>query len=1060
MERTPIVELSGQNITTPTTGLLINAGPSTVKGLVINRWMNGNGIILRGAAGNHTIQGNYIGVDVTGSIALPNLVGISVQSPNSVIGGTTIGERNVISGNTGPPGAVGTGINVNGQVTGVALVGTGSGTTILGNFIGLNAAGTAAIPNSNGMFVTVPNVTIGTTAGGNAISGNQFSGILTGAQTPGGGSTTILATPTGTLIQNNRIGTNLAGTFAIANGGDGVTINAGNAQIGGTGASQGNLLSGNTSAGVSMGLASTRGASPQYITQSSNVIVEGNTIGLNAAGTAAIPNVNAGVRVNSANARIGGTVPGAGNVIAGNTGAGIAVGRSTLGANVSAGTGAQILGNFIGTDAAGAASIGNGSDGIRIINVSTVTVGSPGAGRNVISGNGNNGAVVGSQAVFVNPSSISMSGIQVVGNYIGVTPSGTAARANYIGVGFASSGGFTVTGTLIDRNVISGNVQFGVNLGTSGATGTLITGNVIGLNAAGTASIANIAGGIFVPSPNTVIGGTTAANANVISGNSGNGISLTTGATGSQVLGNFIGTNAAGAATLAQHELRGVDHQRLEHYCRRSGRRGDERHFRQRHGDVLWCGYHSQWRQRPHHSWQSHRHQRGGDQRHPQRRWRHPDQRLQHHHHWRFACRRAKPDFREWLVHEGRPWRLASGIAVNNQILGNYIGTDVSGAAILGNNSSGVSVGGTASGRLSGRRTGNVISGNGKNGFFGAGVNLQTGSTGTSVQGNRIGTDAAGNVALPNANGGLNVNSSNSNVIGGTAAGAGNLISGNGSGTGLAGDPAEGIGIFGTSTGNTVYGNLIGTNADGSAALGNGFIGVIVNGSSNTIGGTGTASNLISGNLSHDVQISGGSSNQVLNNLIGTNGTGTAGIGNAQNGVQIDTAANNNLIGGVLAGTGNTIAYNTGRGVAVQSGTGNAIRSNSIHSNGNLGIDLGSNGPTSNDLGDGDAGANNVQNFPSITAANAGSTIVDGTFNSAANTTFTLDFFASATCDPSTFGEGQRYLGSTAVVTDGTGNVAYSVILGASLTAGESITATATDPLGNTSEFSACVVVP
>ena len=172
---------------------------------------------------------------------------------------------------------------------------------------------------------------------------------------------------------------------------------------------------------------------------------------------------------------------------------------------------------------------------------------------------------------------------------------------------------------------------------------------------------------------------------------------------------------------------------------------------------------------------------------------------------------------------------INNGVAINaatmNGIRGNYIGTDITGNAIIANRQSGVDVfntgiignfiGGTVSG------AGNLISGNGSNGNFGVGVHLSTNSASTVVQGNRIGTNAAGTAALPNANGGVQASNSNANMIGGTIAGAGNLISGNGSNAGQAGNAGEGVAIFGNSGANRVQGNLIGTNATGNAPLAN-----------------------------------------------------------------------------------------------------------------------------------------------------------------------------------------------------------------------------------------------
>ena len=401
---------------------------------------------------------------------------------------------------------------------------------------------------------------------------------------------------------------------------------------------------------------------------------------------------------------------------------------------------------------------------------------------------------------------------------------------------------------------------------------------------------------------------------------------------------------------------------------------------------------------------------------------------------------------------------IAISTATNTIIQGNYIGTDITGNAIIANRQSGVDVlntgatviGGSASG------AGNLISGNGSNGSFGVGINLSTGSADSTVQGNRIGTNAAGTAALPNANGGVNANSSNDNLIGGTAAGAGNLISGNGSAAGQAGNVGEGVGLFGTSTGNVIHGNLIGTNAAGTAALSNTNAGVILFAPNNIVGGSGIgARNVISGNGLHGIDITSGAGSIVLANFIGTDVTGTVAVPNASVGINVGAGGSNSSIGS--PGAGNTIAFNSAVGVLVaSSATGVAIRANSIHSNGGIGIDLDGAGITANDPGDGDSGANNRQNFPVITSTSAGSNLVGATLGSTPGTTFTLDFFANAVCDPSGNGEGQRYLGSAITTTDGGGNASFQFSLTSAPAAGEFVTATATDPSGNTSEFSAC----
>ena len=142
------------------------------------------------------------------------------------------------------------------------------------------------------------------------------------------------------------------------------------------------------------------------------------------------------------------------------------------------------------------------------------------------------------------------------------------------------------------------------------------------------------------------------------------------------------------------------------------------------------------------------------------------------------------------------------------------------------------------------------------------------------------------------------------------------------------------------------------------------------------------------------------------------------------------------------------------------------ITTNSIHDNGALGIDLSAlgdaDGPTLNDPGDIDTGANGLQNFPLITLASQASstsTLIQGSFNSAPNQSFTLEFFSNSACDPTGFGEGQEFLGSTSVNTDGNGDASFLVTLPIGVRVGDSVTGTATDANNNTSEFSQCRTV-
>lgn len=345
-----------------------------------------------------------------------------------------------------------------------------------------------------------------------------------------------------------------------------------------------------------------------------------------------------------------------------------------------------------------------------------------------------------------------------------------------------------------------------------------------------------------------------------------------------------------------------------------------------------------------------------------------------------------------------------------NVIQGNYIGVTAQGDKALGNGREGIDVS-TSAGDVSVSNTliggaapgaGNVISGNNFDGIL---IGSFT-TAATTVQGNRIGTSADGMSKIPNGGDGIHIDLGNNNVIGGSAPGAGNLISGNGK---VSSGLGRGSGISVGSLNNVIQGNLIGTDATGTGPLGNLEDGIL-GGRNTTVGGTGAGEG----------------------NVIAFNGL--RGISN--NG---------------------TIA------------TANSYRGNSIHSNGasgspftpGLGIELGPAGPNANDPGDSDTGANNLQNFPIISSvmAGGGSTNVKGSLNSSASTSFNLDFYRNSSCDPSGNGEGEHFIGSTLVTTDASGNANFDTTFAVSTAASEVLTATATDLSGNTSEFSPCATV-
>jgi len=202
--------------------------------------------------------------------------------------------------------------------------------------------------------------------------------------------------------------------------------------------------------------------------------------------------------------------------------------------------------------------------------------------------------------------------------------------------------------------------------------------------------------------------------------------------------------------------------------------------------------------------------------------------------------------------------------------------------------------------------------------------------------------------------------------------------------------------------------------------------------------------------------------NRIEGNYIGTDKDGATALKNGSYGV-LFSGVSGNTIGGTAAEAGNVIRGNGSAGVYVASGTRNAILANRIYGNGGLGIDLSPSGRTANDLGDGDAGSNNLQNYPVIAQAvvAGGTTTITGTLNSEPNKTYRLEFFANTAADPSGYGEGETYLESISVTTDASGNASFTLPYSGDLT-GQKITATATELVGgstpgSTSEFSQAV---
>ncbi len=156
---------------------------------------------------------------------------------------------------------------------------------------------------------------------------------------------------------------------------------------------------------------------------------------------------------------------------------------------------------------------------------------------------------------------------------------------------------------------------------------------------------------------------------------------------------------------------------------------------------------------------------------------------------------------------------------------------------------------------------------------------------------------------------------------------------------------------------------------------------------------------------------------------------GASPLPNNGNGIEIVGDSITNTLGSPAPGAANLIANNGGMGVRMATtilGTPaqNPLRGNRIFNNGDIGIDLGGDGPDINDPGDGDTGENEHQNYPVLLSATDSGTIT-GTLNSVPNTEYFLDFYRNTVCDPAGHGEGEEFLGMGVVMTDNAGDAAF-----------------------------------
>ena len=612
----------------------------------------------------------------------------------------------------------------------------------------------------------------------------------------------------------------------------------------------------------------------------------------------------------------------------------------------------------------------------------------------LISGNGSSGVYLAGAGVAAN---------WIQGNYIGTDLSGGIIVSN-AGDGITL---ISAPGNIICGNVISGNGLAGISLNNSASSGNIISGNRIGTDATGKFPLSNRVAGIYISgAAGNQIGGTNTGAGNVISGNAEDGIYITGGAAGNSIRGNLIGLDVTGANRLP------------------NGYNG-----------ISLSGAVSNLI--------------GG------------------------AVSGARNVISGNTIHGVEIYLVTDA---GNTICGNYIGTDITGAKAVANTWHGVFIQGCSNilgGVTAG--SGNVISGS----SLGLGVLLfgNNGNvTGNLIQGNIIGLDAAGSNSLGNGDAGVGIDGAANTQVGGTSAGARNIISANG---------GEAIYVIGDgSTNNVIQGNYIGTDQTGTVGRGNASSGIMIldGTAANWIGGSAPgAGNLISANgggyFNGGIYLAA-SWNVIQGNFIGTTANGVGALGNFGHGIDLQPNATSNVIGGIAAGAGNRIAFaqdSLRSGVRVRTGAlNNLISGNAIFSNGALGIDLdpadGSSSPGVNPIVPCENGvaanaANGGQNYPVLTNVISGAgTKIRGSLNSAQGGTYTLQFFSSPVGDPSDYGEGQIFLGQT-TLTLGASSCSsnFTAVLPASVPAGWVVTATATDTNNNTSEFSAwtnVVIVP
>jgi gliding motility-associated-like protein len=829
---------------------------------------------------NTSVTKNLIGLNALGTLAKANEQGISVSGSST---GTLIGidntNSNVISGNS---------------LNGIYLLG-GVSTSVSGNIIGLDMAGGYAI--GNGLNGVKCDFATGSIIGGNIlnrniISGNGTSNSDAGINLSETGSTTIAA---------NYIGTNITGLISIGNQAGIVTFNSHAGHIG-SAVPNNNIISGNVNNGITI--------------NSANTNIEGNVIGLNSNLSGALANGNNGIQVIADSVSIGVSEV---NIISGNT---------TNGIFLVSVTNCDIDRCIIGTNPAFSLGLGNSENGIYIAGGSDHNIG-------VLSGNTIVGHIIHAGARLDGTSNVVM-----LNNMIGLTTTGIVIP-NQIGVQLINGATNIAIGDDIttNKNVISGNLQSGIEADGNGTTANSIKGNYIGLSSDGNTMVPNNTGIIiFNGATNTSIGGNVNQNQrNVISGNTISGI-LIAGAntSGNVIYHNFIGINSSGTQAKSNNIGVSISSCTVANYV------GDINHINNypvisgnNAGIII------------------------------------DNSSNQHVYNSRIGTISngtvALSNVNGIVIQNSSTNTIVGGIGLksnlisgntnvgieinscsSNTIIGNQIGTDFNGTAPLANNVGIHILGGTSNiigTGVAGEE--NLISSNTT-----IGIVLENNADSTIIKSNFIGTGPGGNSVFAGSGNNLGViikNTTSFNTIGGLV-GEGNIFANNNISI-----------LIDNSSNQIIEGNKIGFNTAGSSYIGNTLlnVGIYLNDASlNTIGNVNAGYENAIANQDIGVFIDNSDQTTVVNNYIGNDLLGNSvlsgGVGAQNIGIRIDSTATNNVIG-----PGNVISGNN-LGISIlRSGTSNnRVKNNfiGVNSSGNallpnyIGIKIG-NGASNNIIG-------------------------------------------------------------------------------------------------------------